>query len=183
MRTICASCGALLRGEGEEAGSTELVSHGLCPDCARHFLAVMGIPLDDYLEGLGEPVIMLSRDGRIGALNSAAAALLGRPPEVVRGLFCGDVFECEHALLEEGCGRTVHCSGCTIRRLVRDTWRTGRTHAGVGATLRHQDPEVGRIAMRIGTELRGGVVFLTLEDLRVESVDDGSNRDRKEGLT
>lgn len=166
MRTICASCGSVIQESPVGDGSPGLLSHGLCPVCAHHFFATMGMPIDEYLEGLEEPVIMLSADGRIGALNARAAALLGRPPEVIRGLFCGDVFECEHAPLTGGCGKTVHCSGCTIRTLVRDTWRTGTTHSGVGATLRHQDPGIGSIEMRIGTELRGGLIFLTLEDLR-----------------
>ena len=73
----------------------------------------------------------------------------------------GTVFECAYARFPEGCGRTTHCSGCTIRRSVNDTYETGRPHKNVQATLKYaEDPDSETVKMLISTEKIKDVVFL-----------------------
>ena len=91
------------------------------------------------------------------------AALLARN-EPLRGLRAGDVFECANARLPGGCGRTIHCSGCTLRRTVTDTFTTGRSHVRVPAYLRRRrDEDAGAVSLLITTEKVGGVVLLRVD--------------------
>jgi hypothetical protein len=82
----------------------------------------------------------------------------------------GDVFECAYARLPGGCGRTAHCSGCTIRQTVMDTVRTGQGHLRAPAYLNRATPDgVQRIPLTISTERVGDFVLL-----RIDAVEDSS---------
>ena len=146
---------------GTEA--TSGVSHGLCRPCSVHFLADVGLSLDEFIEGLDAPVVTVTSDAVVGTANGAARKILGKGIPQISGFKGGDVFECKYALLPGGCGHTIHCSGCAIRKTVTDTLATGRTHRNVPAFLNHNDPEgERRIDMLITTEKKGGVVFLSI---------------------
>jgi len=76
------------------------------------------------------------------------------------------VFECANAKLPEGCGNTIHCSGCTIRRNVMDTQETGRRHFRVPAYLNQGNPEsYQQIRFLISTEKVEGIVLLRIEEV------------------
>jgi len=126
------------------------LSHGLCPACAEHFHRQWsGLDLAGYLEGLETPVVVVDEDGRIMAANQAMSEMLGRPPQECRGLLGGEVFECAHARLPEGCGRTVHCAACTLRRAVTETARSGKPLDNVVAYVERSD---GRTELTLSTE-------------------------------
>ena len=162
MKKICASCGKDL-GSIPGTENTEGLSHGLCKSCAIHFLADVGMPLEEFIEGLDVPVVTVTTGSLIGTANEAAKKILGKDLPEISGFRGGDVFECKYAVLPGGCGQTVHCSGCTIRKTVADTLATGRTHRNVPAFLNHNEPEGDRkIDMLITTEKKGGIVFLSI---------------------
>ncbi len=124
--------------------------------------------LQSYLDGLSVLVAMVGPEGAIGALNPAACEILGMTSHDAQGLAGGDVFECEHSFSTQGCGRTIHCSGCTIRNTVMDTRRTGLPHSRVPATLRRSTPTGGRDhELLISTTIEGGVVFLQIDEMSV----------------
>jgi hypothetical protein len=80
----------------------------------------------------------------------------GQPPGSTR----------KYAKLPEGCGLTVHCSGCAIRNTVMDTVQTGKVHRFVPAYLNpNSDIESHRFELLISTERKGGVVFLKVEEM------------------
>ncbi len=164
MKVLCAACGASLdKGTPESADGGE-VSHGLCPDCSQRLLAQVGIPLQEYLEGIPIPTVVWTEDGLIRGANRAARGLLGNPLAEAMGRFAGEVFECGCATLPEGCGRTVHCSGCAIRKTVMTTAKTGKRLRRVPASLRPApDGEPQRTDMLIWTEKKGGVVFVRID--------------------
>ena len=169
MKKICSSCGIDL-GAVPGVTPSEEISHGLCDKCAVHFLADIGVPLDDFIESLEVPVVTVTEDNLVGTANSSARKLLGKNINKLAGFKPGDIFECEHALLQEGCGRTVHCSGCAIRQSIDDTHKTGDAHKNVPAFLNHNDPEGTRkIDLLISTEKKSGVVFLTVKFLDADS--------------
>ena len=58
-------------------------------------------------------------------VNQAAARALNKPPHQLFGLLGGDAMECVFARRPEGCGRTVHCKTCSIRRAVLATAEQG----------------------------------------------------------
>jgi PAS domain-containing protein len=168
MISICSWCGAHMGGGGE-ADPGALVSHGICPRCAFHFNAELGMPLREFLDGLDAPVVVMDDDARVRLANERALALLGKSVEAITGELGGDVFECRYARLPEGCGRTQHCVGCTVRRAVTATYETG---IAVERQPAHVDRGTGDApsVMRflISTTKGRDVVFLRMDEVNGE---------------
>jgi hypothetical protein len=180
MKLVCAGCGTHLGDKSSTVFREDVVSHGLCKSCYRHFLAQVGMPLAEYLEGLPAPVVAVTPEGTIGAINAQASQLLGKSPAQVQGLKGGDVFECAYARLPEGCGQTVHCSGCAIRNTVMDTVRTGKPHIREPAYLNQCSSRGScRFKLLISTEKKGGVVFLRIEEMDESASDAGGEPERE----
>lgn len=112
------------------------VSHGICEQCAFHLVAQMGmLPLQEYLDGLRDPILVVNGDVDVKTANGRARELLQKELPAIEGYQGGDMFECEYSKLPEGCGKTYHCSACAIRRTVTDTFKTGINHVTVPACL------------------------------------------------
>ncbi len=136
----------------------------LCSRCRENFVFQMGVPLQTFLDSLPAPIFVVDDDARVKAANREGHALLRKVPDEVRDRLTGVVFDCAYAQLPEGCGRTIHCSGCAIRRSVHHTWETGERLVDVGATLRFARPdEAVEIALLVSTERMGDVVLLRVE--------------------
>ena len=167
MKVICCGCGVDLGEKPSDPTHDDLVSHGYCDTCAHHFLAQIGMSLPEYLEGIDVPVVAVTRERTVSFANSSAQALLGKTLAQIQGHLGGEVFECEYALLPEGCGNAVHCSGCTIKNTVLDTIKTGNHHERVPATLKQHDGSGSHdLDLLISTEKKGGVVFLRIDTIR-----------------
>ena len=111
---------------------------------------------------------VLDGDAVVLMASPRVAALLERN-EPLHGLRAGAVFECANARLPGGCGRTVHCSGCALRRTVTDTFTTGRSHLRVPAYLRRRRNEGAvTVSLLITTEKVGGVVLLRIDHVGPE---------------
>lgn len=170
MHRICASCSLHLGEIPGTAHAPDAVSHGLCEGCAHHFMAQVGLPMDEYLEGFDVPIAVVASDSTVSYANGAAQGMLGKSLPQIAGFRGGEVFECEHARLPEGCGATVHCSGCVIRRTVMDTVATGRSHRGVPAHLQQAEDVGGnRLLLSITTEKVGGVVCLRIDEATIDN--------------
>jgi hypothetical protein len=162
IEIICSSCQTVMKKADADAGEV-CTSHGLCKTCYHHFMALLGVPLDQYIEGLNVPTVAVTANGTIGAANEKARTMLGKAEDEIEGHLGGDVFGCRYALLPEGCGRTIHCSGCTIRNTVMDTMETGRAHGNIPAVLNlDSEDEDARQTLLISTVKRGGMVFLSV---------------------
>ncbi len=160
MRLVCSYCRKLIRElPSEPAG----LSHGMCPECDAWFGKLWaGMHLGEYLDDLPAPVMVVDVEGRIVAANARMAAELGRDAREVRGLLGGEAMACAHARLPEGCGSTVHCRECTIRRTVSEVAATGRAVDRVRAYLR---TEAGRRELHISARPIGGAVEITIEGM------------------
>jgi len=166
VKVKCYVCGLHLGNKPSDVFGDDAVSHGLCESCGHHLIAQLGMPLPEYLEGIPAPVVTVNPEGAIGTANQKACQFFGKFPERVCGFKGGEVFECENARLPGGCGQTVHCSGCTIRKTVMDTMQTGMPHHGVPAYLnQHSESGSRSFDLIISTEKKGGVVFLKVEEL------------------
>ena len=140
------------------------VTGGVCEECFHHLEAQSGMALLDFLDGLGVPVLLADGDGVVELANKPLLELLGKEPSQVRGRRGGDVFECAYARLPEGCGRTVHCSGCAIRRAVTETFTTGKSLYGVRAYLnRGAATQLLQLGLVISTEKAWGMVLLRID--------------------
>ena len=160
MRVVCSYCRQVIREASADSGH---VSHGICPACDRHFERMWGgISLAEYLDELEEPVAVVDADARVCTANLRMAELTGRARGELRGLLAGEAVACVHSRLPEGCGGTVHCRECAIRRTVGEVARTGRAVEGVESYL---DAKGARFGMTVGVR-PGEVGFVvTLREL------------------
>jgi hypothetical protein len=102
----------------------------------------------------------------VAMANKPLLSLFGKTLSQVTGQRGGDVFECAYARLPEGCGRTVHCSGCAIRRAVTETFTTGRSLQKVLAYLnRDAVTQFLQLGMLISTEKVLGMVLLRVDHI------------------
>jgi PAS domain-containing protein len=164
MKTLCAWC---LRDmtKGETRRQSEPVSHGICPDCRNTFDFQEGVSLQQYIESIPYPILVVNEDMRVSFGNAKAYKILGKAPESATGHLHGEVFECAHSRLPEGCGGTVCCSGCAIRHTVNRTFQTGEGQRQIPATLKRNESDV---SLQITTVNVGDIVLLRIDGFRQE---------------
>ena len=160
IRTICAYCHATIAEE--IATGDDQTSHGMCGACEAHFRPQWfeGVTLGEYLDRFGDPVLVVDGQGRVVAANRPMATLLGWPSRALAGLLGGDAMECQYARLPGGCGQTVHCKTCTIRRTVEATLGDGQPRLRVPTHFCHVD---GPRSLLISTRRVGRTVEVTVE--------------------
>jgi PAS domain-containing protein len=160
VKLVCAYCRKVIRDE-RGARATD-VSHGMCPECEGHFGKLWaGISLSEYLDDLPEPTLVLDGEGRVLAANQKLADRTGRDARELAGGLPGQAFACVRSRLPEGCGRTVHCRECTIRRSIERVRETGEPQLAVPAWLQ---TDAGRVLLRISVTRAQGLVQVLVED-------------------
>ena len=113
------------------------------------------------------PVLVVLPDAKVLTANQKAQALLGKGLPQLQGYRGGEVIECRHAHLGDGCGFEVHCQSCTIRKTVQETFATGKSRIKVQAYPDLQiGAEVKTMSLLISTEKFGNFVLLRIDDLR-----------------
>jgi hypothetical protein len=164
MKRVCAWCGKEIGSVPSDRHRDDEISHGICPSCVSNFTFQKGASLDEYIESIDLPVVLVDDDVQVRAANAAACTALGKDLDALRDRRGGEVFECAHARLPGGCGRTIHCSGCAIRRAVKNTFATGEPQNGVPATLTRDHPDdASAVALTITTVKVGNIVMLRVE--------------------
>ena len=161
MKQICAWCGRQL-SQSDTPNSDE-ISYGICLACANTVIIDVPNDLNDFLDQISVPVVLVSYDGIVKTANEKACAMLGKDLSRIEGNLGGAVFECAYGLLPGGCGNTHHCSGCVIRRTVVATHETGKPSYRIPATLKQNTPENPQdIKFLISTEKFNGYVMLKI---------------------
>jgi len=124
----------------------------------------MGVPLQNLLDSLPVPIFVVNDNAVVQSANKRGYSLLNKSAQQVQNKLGGIVFDCSYAQLPEGCGKTIHCSGCAIRRSVLTTFETGTSLHEVPATLHSGAPDKPqKIVMHISTEKLGEVVLLRVD--------------------
>ena len=161
MKVICSYCRKKM-GE-KEPFNDDRVSHCMCQECYGYYQEqINGLSLDKFLGRFEAPVLIVDKDGRIVAANKMAETMTGKSQREISGLLGGEVMECAYARLPEGCGQTVHCVACTIRRTVMAAMESGEPQMHIPVKLRQEDRE---IAMIISTEKIGSLVRIVIENV------------------
>jgi hypothetical protein len=164
MKRVCAWCRVEM---GIVAGSEqpdEVVSHGICKRCIDNLTFQQGAPIQDYLDSIPVPVMAVDGNIIVGYVNAKGCEVLGKEAKEIVQHLGGNVFECAHARLPEGCGRTVHCSGCVIRRSVTYTYETGNPLSMVPAMLSRSSPaDPSPVKLTITTVKAGSMVILRVD--------------------
>jgi hypothetical protein len=166
MRKICAWCyGEIgLTDPPDERRST--ISYGICQECANLFLADQGVHLSAFLDALDIPVLLVDDDVRVIGANTLALSFVQKDLPKIENNHGGDVFECIYAATPEGCGKTIHCSGCAIRIAVRDTFYSGSSHREIPAYLKcGRSGQPTRIGLLISTEKVNEAVLLKIDSV------------------
>ena len=164
LRRACAWCGTELGGEKSDCDPARPISHGICESCAIELWGEVGTPIGDFLESLGIPTLLVDGPGVVERANEGALRVVGKSHEEVGGRFTGEVFDCVNADLPGGCGRTVHCSACTVRNTVTLTYTTGESQRRVPAILKIRPEGIPEeLAFYITTEKRGDRVLVQIE--------------------
>ena len=160
------TCAVCHRDMPLDTGESRAITGGICGECLDLFGARAGVPLLDFLDGLGMPVLVVDRDVVATFANRPLLDLLGKDLPRVKGHRGGDVFECAYAQLPGGCGNTYHCSGCAIRRAVTETFTTGKSLRNVPAYLnRDMATLMLQLALIISTEKAWGMVLLRIDHI------------------
>jgi hypothetical protein len=175
MDIICSYCGALIRKVESTVHGT---SDGICRNCLPKLLKDLGQPLWEFVDELSTPILLVREDMRVVAANAAARKLLPEPLVELVGLLCGEVIGCLHSKEEGGCGKTVHCLSCAIRKCVTYTSVTGESCFDVPAY-----PDIGLLSgntavqFRISTGKKRNFVLLRIEPVKETLKDRPSSSD------
>lgn len=166
MKMTCAWCHENIELDDNSMGESteEMISHGICHKCQDNIKFQKGGSLQDYIETLDVPILATDAEGKVVAVNRPGEAFVEKGRNTICGHFLGDVFECAHARLPEGCGRTIHCSGCAIRQSIRSTLATGQSCINVPATLKFEsDIKNAKIDFVITTMKVLGIILLRID--------------------
>lgn len=167
IKQICYVCGVEL-GEPLEQHIPEVyVSHGICRTCLDRCMAGAGTGMDEFLDSLQAPVVVVDSDVRVVTANALAQKLLSKDLKEMDGQLAGEVFECSHAHEPGGCGHTLHCKSCMIRSSVTKTFQTGAPCIRLPACQDLDTFEGPRkIRFLVTTKKVGGAVLLRIDDLQ-----------------
>lgn len=167
MKIICAWCEKEIGNKLDQAEASNFeISHGICGSCKDYFFSDQARTLDQFLNQLDAPVLMVNPQGEVVLANNQALQFLGKDLASVQGFMGGDVMECVYAKLPEGCGDTQHCVACTIRDNVMATFKTGKSLRRVPAFLnRLKRHSVHQIRFLVSTERVDEVVLLRIDEV------------------
>ena len=161
MIVICSYCRKFIKEKEPLANKNN--SHGVCNDCFEARMKQLnGLSFDQYLEGFDIPVLIVDNDCKILAANSNALALTDKPLAKVKGFFAGEALECAYSRLPEGCGYTVHCPACTIRRLVEKTGDTQCNYLNQRAFIARDGHT---LLLDVSTVYREGMVIISISNI------------------
>ena len=104
-------------------------------------------------------------EGRVLGANRTAGVMVHLDPADMKGKLSGDVLSCVYAELPGGCGRTMHCTGCAIRRAVAHTRATGESIKADHAFSHRRGPDGPlQLACLVSTERLGPMVLVEIEE-------------------
>ncbi len=170
MKNKCAWCNIEIgspKGISWNDNEENEISHGICDNCTDNLLFQSGVDLQSYIDSLNIPVVTVNTDGIIDITNLTASKYFKKEKSKIEGYKGGDVFECAHSRLPEGCGNTVHCNGCTIRNTVMKTHKTGKSYFKIPAIQKRYKDAGGTEEIRylITTFKYRNYVLLKIEDV------------------
>lgn len=166
MQFKCSKCRSVIFDKTFETNSDRVITKGICDECTSYLLWPNRPEMSELLDGLDAPVVVINSLGNVNTANQKARELLQKNLPDIQGYQGGIVFECAFAKLPEGCGKTIHCDGCTIRISVMDTLQTGKSHLKIPAGLSHGTTEnYLQLQLLISTERINDVVMLRIDSI------------------
>jgi nitrogen-specific signal transduction histidine kinase len=163
LKRVCAWCGD---GISEDLDGDGLISHGICLPCADKLFFDQAVSLQTIIDKLPIPVLVMESDVTVSMLNRKAREILAVAPEQAAHRSRGDLFDCVYSNLPGGCGRTLHCAGCALRRAITATYETGEPQVLVPASMKKTDPDdPSAVTLTITTIKRDNLVIVKLDNV------------------
>jgi len=171
MKAVCAWCNKVLE---EIDDGNDLITHGMCKPCAESLMSRRGQTLIHLLNRLDAPVVLVNSNAEVITCNDQASELLAKERRNIDGYLAGNVIECAHARLLEGCGNSIYCKTCTIRLSVHETYETGKSIEKRKAYINQATPDgENKVAFLISTQKVNDYVLLRIDDvLEVDEEED-----------
>jgi hypothetical protein len=170
MEVICSWCNKEINKEYSTLSTDKNISHGICDECVRFLRENKPGSLKEFINKIQVPVLVVNEEGRVNTANDLACSALKKDIADIEDQLGGDVMECAYARLPEGCGQTVHCNACAIRKTVTQTFETGK---GIIKRKAYQDIRTGqgkqRMMFMISTKILNDIILLKIE--RMEKID------------
>ena len=150
MSIVCSLCRKEITEK--EILSGKNIEYSTCDECHEAFIKKnKDNDLASVIDQFEMPVLVVDEDCRIVASNKPASHITGAGPSKrdLLGLFAGEAMGCRYADLPEGCGKTSHCVGCTIRASVNATIESGLPQKDVPVVVKREN---GGVNLMISTE-------------------------------
>ncbi len=165
MKLLCAWCGDTIDRPKYRQTLEPTTSHGMCSACSEALAAQDGgTSLQEHLDTIPISVLLIDNSNAVVAMNAKACDTLGKKLDKATPQLFGKVFDCIHSRTPEGCGRAIHCAGCTIRRSVTTTFNTGVPQVSVPATLSVTDLDnIAEAVLAVTTVKIGELVVLRID--------------------
>ncbi len=162
MRRQCAWCKETIGEPAVATTENREITHGICNECITNMDFQQGVDLYCFLDSLNTPLFVRGEDDNVQFVNRAAATLLDLDRSEFTPKKPGLVFECQYARLPEGCGNTIHCSGCAMRQAIKQTAATGQGVVRQPAKLKLEDREA---SLLITTEKVGDLILMRIDEI------------------
>jgi len=171
MKRVCAWCEKDMGGISQDDQAKQVVSHGMCGECANRIFTELGMESESFLDDIAAPVLVVDEAGRVLWANRLARVLLQKDLKNVKQYHIGDVGQCMNANLSGGCGKTDNCSQCGIRKSVMDTFRSGESKVEERVFINRGTPDnYERIDFLISTKKANGMILLRIDEVGSSSV-------------
>lgn len=169
MKVKCAWCQIDIPGIDSQKVESEFpVSHGVCKDCSKLLLAEMATPLSEFLDTFDVPVMLVDNLNNLMVTNRIAQTTFPVKLGDVDKNKIGQILGCVHSEEPDGCGATVHCQGCVIRKSILSTDLTGKPCREKACDDKQFHLGNRTATMVITTEKLGNRILLKLEPLKNE---------------
>lgn len=173
MKLICSWCKVSMEPSRSECTQEQKVSHGICKQCLGRLMAGSGQPMQEFIDSIQTPVFVVDGNARVISANRSAENFLGADRQSMQGKLGGEVFSCENHQLPGGCGQTIHCKACTIRRCITYTSRTGKSLSNVPAYMDLDNIDGAKeVAFKITTQKRDQVITLEVATVGIVQKDE-----------
>ncbi|MFZ5949481.1 MAG: hypothetical protein ACOYXC_02155 [Candidatus Rifleibacteriota bacterium] len=169
MITKCAWCQKVIKDTRQDQENSFPVSHGICEECASIMVQQFNSPVQTFLDRFSQAVMMVDNLNNVIVANKAAKKLSKIDFNMFEQPRCGNLIGCIHSDTAEGCGATVHCQGCVIRRSIVETDRTGKPCRETACADQHFYQGKRVATMVVTTEKVADRILLKIEPIDGET--------------
>ncbi|MDN5278857.1 MAG: hypothetical protein PWR01_2822 [Clostridiales bacterium] len=166
MKIQCAWCQKDLTVVTEQNADEKYpVSHGICSKCAELLLKDLEMPIKTFINQFKMPVMVVDDVNNVIVANEATEEISAMKFDIGDQLKCGNLIGCVHSDQPEGCGATVHCQACVIRKAILFTHETGQPFVEQACPDHHFFKGNRNPTMIVSSEKFGNRILLKVENL------------------